>query len=136
MVKGFRFGRALMYATLGALLAFVLASYLLIENGGATMRTVQELSLHDLTSSPQSYDGQTVITSGTLVHNDELGVYEVVDPDANFPLEIRKFGEGLLSAMTGKSVRVSGKFGNNGGIHIDADDVRLVSAGTPGPDGG
>jgi hypothetical protein len=128
-------GRALMYALLATLLSFVLASYFLLEHGGTEMREVLELTMHNLTSAPARYEGQTVATSGTLNHNDSLGRYELVAPDANFPLAIRNFDEAKLASLVGQAVRVSGKFGSAGGVHIDADSVLLNSSLTPVPAG-
>jgi hypothetical protein len=128
-------GRVLMYTVLATLLSFVLASYFLLEKGGAEMGQVHDLSLHDLTSSPNRYEGEIVTTSGTLAHNVSLGRYEITAPDANFPLAIRNFDEAALAALVGQVVRVSGKFGSGGGVHIDADSVRLNSSATPVPAG-
>ena len=124
-----------MYTALATLLSFVLASYFLLEHGGEARPEVQELSLHDLTSSPNRYESEVVTTTGTLAHNDSLGRYEITAPDANFPLAIRNFDEARLASLVGQVVRVSGKFGSGGGVHIDADSVRLNASPTRVPAG-
>lgn len=95
-------GRVLMYTVLATLLSFVLASYFLLEHGGAEMGQVQELSLHELTSSPNRYEGEVVTTTGALGRNDSLGRYEITAPDANFPLAIRNFDEAKLASLVGQ----------------------------------
>ena len=124
-----------MYTVLASLAAFVLASYFLLEHGGAEMGLARDATLHDLTSQPHIYEGEIVTTSGTLSHNVGLGQYEIVTPDANFPLAIRNFDESKLAPLVGLVVRVSGQFGSDGGVHINADSVVWNSSPAPVPAG-
>ena len=49
-------GRVLMYTVLALLAVFVLTSYFLLEHGGRRdTRTVQDVTVHDLTSPRATY---------------------------------------------------------------------------------
>jgi hypothetical protein len=128
-------GRVVMYTVLASLVAFVLTSYFLLEHGGAEMGLAREATLHDLTSEPRIYEGAIITTSGTLSHNASLNQYEIATPDANFPLPIRNFDESKLAPLVGLVVRVSGQFGSDGGLHINADSVVWNTSPTPVPVG-
>ncbi len=123
-------GRFLMYTTLLVLALFVASSYLILEHGGGTIAAVQDVTVHDLTLRPTSYDGQPVTTSGTLNHNEDLGLWELIEEDANFAVVIRNFeDETLLESLDGKRVRVHGVFGSDTeiGTYINADSVHEVA---------
>jgi hypothetical protein len=127
-------GRALMYTALVALITFVLSAYFLLEHGGGKIAAVQEVSLHGLTLTPQSYEGEVVSTSGKLVHNDGLNVYELGAPDENYPVVIRTSDERVLASLVGQDVIVTGLFGfeNGLGVYIEADSVRPAASPAPG----
>ncbi len=127
-------GRALMYTALVALITFVLSAYFLLEHGGGKIAAVQEVSLHGLTLTPQSYEGEVVSTSGRLVHNDGLNVYEIGAPDENYPVVIRMSDERVLVPLVGQDVIVTGLFGfeNGLGVYIEADSVRPAASAAPG----
>ena len=123
-----------MYAALVALITFVLSTYFLVEHGGDKIAAVQEVSLHSLTLTPHSYEGEVVSTSGKLVHNDNLNVYEIGAPDENYPVVIRKFDERVLASLVGQDVTVTGLFGfqTGVGVYIEADSVRPAASPAPG----
>ncbi len=127
-------GRALMYTALVALITFVLSTYFLLEHGGGKISAVQEVSLHGLTLTPQNYEGQVVSTSGRLVHNDNLNVYEIGAPDENYPVVIRMSDERVLASLVGQDVIVTGLFGfeNGLGVYIEVDSVRPAASPAPG----
>jgi hypothetical protein len=127
-------GRALMYTALVALITFVLSTYFLVEHGGGKISAVQEVSLHGLTLTPQNYEGEVVSTSGRLVHNDNLNVYEIGSPDENYPVVIRMSDERVLVPLVGQDVIVTGLFGfeNGLGVYIEADSVRPAASPAPG----
>jgi hypothetical protein len=123
-----------MYTALVALITFVLSAYFLLEHGGGKIAAVQEVSLHGLTLTPQSYEGEVVSTSGRLVHNDGLNVYEIGAPDENYPVVIRMSDERVLVPLVGQDVIVTGLFGfeNGLGVYIEADSVRPAASAAPG----
>jgi hypothetical protein len=127
-------GRALMYAALVALITFVLSAYFLLEHGGGQIAAVQEVSLHGLTLTPHSYEGKVVATSGKLVHNDDLNVYEIGAPDENYPVVIREFDERVLASLVSQDVMVTGLCGfeSGVGVYIEADSVRPAASPAPG----
>jgi hypothetical protein len=121
-------GRLLMYTTLTVLALFVAATYLILDHGGGTIAQVQDVTLHNLTASSASYDGQPVTTSGTLQVGDD-GDWEISEDDANFPVEVRNFeDESLLQSLDGHRVKVHGIFGieSEGGVYINADTVHAA----------
>jgi hypothetical protein len=127
-------GRALMYSALVALVTFVLSTYFLLERGGGKIAAVQEVSLHTLTTAPTAYEGQVVSTSGRLVHNDDLNVYEIGAPDENYPVVIRTLDERVLASLAGRDVIVTGLCGfeSGVGVYIEADSVRPAASPAPG----
>lgn len=127
-------GRALMYASLVALVTFVLSTYVLLEHDGGKIAAVREVSLHDLTLTPHNYEGEVVSTSGMLVHNDDLNVYEIGAPDENYPVVIRTLDERVLLSLVGQDVMVIGLCGfeSGVGVYIEADSVRPSASLTPG----
>jgi hypothetical protein len=126
-------GRALMYTALVALVTFVLSTYFLLEHGGGKIAAVQEVSLHDLTLTPHNYEGEVVSTSGKLVHNDDLNVYEIGAPDENYPVVIRTLHERVLASLVGQDVIVTGLCGfeSGVGVYIEADSVRPAASPAP-----
>ena len=66
-------GRAFLYAFLLALALFVLgATYVL--DGGASSGAATAVSVHDLSVSPEDYNGRQVRTEGTMRRLDEQPV--------------------------------------------------------------
>jgi hypothetical protein len=118
-------GRALMYATLVGLALFVLSATFLFEHGGGATQAVAQVSLHELRTSPKSFEGNTVTTEGVLDFAGERGVYQVSDNQSLF-IVIRNYtGSEDLMGLRGRRVKVTGRFGldKEHGAYIDADVV-------------
>lgn len=122
-------GRTLMYAAIAALAVFVLWATFVLKHGGESVASVQQVSVHDLTTGPSRFEGQPVTTVGTLSFSEEHDRYQIVD-EGNFAVIIREYvGEELLGGLTGVRVRVSGVFGSDeeSGVYIDARYVGPVA---------
>ncbi|MEX0683633.1 MAG: hypothetical protein WD904_12970 [Dehalococcoidia bacterium] len=121
-------GRAFMYAALVALAVFVLSATFVLEHGGASIAAVQHILIHDLTTSPEAYEGTPITTEGTLTFSDEHDRHQLVG-DGNLAVIIREYhGKFDLADLEGREVEISGQFGidDDFGVYIDADFVRLV----------
>lgn len=122
-------GRTLMYAAITALAALVLSATFLLKHGGESVASAQHVSVHDLTSGPSRFDGDSVTTVGVLSFSEEHDRYELVG-EANFAVIIRKYtGDNPLDGLVGRKVRVRGVFGIDpeSGVHIDASYVGPVA---------
>lgn len=128
-------GRFLMYAAILLLAVFVAASYTILNHGSEGLGQVRTLSVHQITTNARAFDGATITVDGVLVHNDQLGLYELTDEDANFPVPVRGLPDEELAPLLGQSVRVNGKFvfETGEGSHIQADSIRATGTPTPGP---
>lgn len=118
-------GRFLTYGTIAVLAVFVLSATFLLQSGGESIASVQRVSVHDLTTSPQRYRGDPITTQGVLTYSDEHERYQVVE-DGNYALVVREYhGHSSLEALVDKDVRISGVFDFNDdlGVYIDADFV-------------
>jgi len=125
-------GRALMYAALAGLAVFVLSATFILDHGGESIAAVQSVTVHDLTSSPNSWDGSPVSVDGMFSYGEEHAEYQLVD-EGNFAVLIRKHHVSTdLSDLVGQRVRVSGVFGidDDLGVYIDADAVQLADSVT------
>lgn len=123
-------GRALMYAALVALAVFVLSATFILDHGGDSIAAVQTVSVHDLTTTPDSWDGAPISVDGTLGYSEEHDQYQIVD-EGNFAVLIREHREtGSLPNLIDKRVRVSGVFGidDDLGVYIDADAIQAAPA--------
>lgn len=122
-------GRTLMYAAIAALAVFVLSATFVLKHGGESVASVQQVSVHDLTTGPSRFEGQPVTTVGTLSFSEEHDRYQIVD-EGNFAVIIREYaGEDRLGSLTGVRVRVSGVFGSDreSGVYIDARYIGPVA---------
>lgn len=119
-------GRALMYGLILGLAMFVAATYFLIDTGGGTPgATAREVSVHDLTQSADTFNGDDVTTTGVLSFSEEHGSYQITD-NGNFAVIIRGYSdEQILASLVKKTVRVTGKFGfdSESGTYIEAAAV-------------
>ncbi len=124
-------GRTLMYAAITALAALVLSATFLLNHGGESLASVQQVSVHDLTAGPSRFEGKTVATVGVLSFSEEHDRYQLIDADeGQFAVIIRRYtGEDPLDALVGRSVRVRGVFGfdEGSGVYIDASYVGPVA---------
>ncbi len=120
-----------MYAAITALAALVLSATFLLNHGGESVASVQQVSVHDLTAGPSRFEGRTVATVGVLRFSEEHDRYQLVDADeGEFAVIIRRYtGGDSLDALVGRGVRVRGVFGfdEDSGVHIDASYVGLVA---------
>lgn len=122
-------GRTVMYAAIAALAVFLLSDTFLLKHGGESVAAVQHVSVHDLTTGPSVFDGESVATTGLLGFSEEHGRYQLVD-EGNFAIIIRQYAsEEVLDGLVGRRVRVSGVFGISpeSGVYIDADSVGAVA---------
>ena len=123
-------GRTLMYAAITALAALVLSATFLLNHGGESLASVQQVSVHDLTGGPGLFEGRTVSTVGVLGFSDEHDRYQLVDAEeGQFAVIIRRYtGDDPLDALLGREVRVRGIFGSDAesGVYIDASYVGPV----------
>ncbi|HUF52246.1 MAG TPA: hypothetical protein VMR52_00545 [Dehalococcoidia bacterium] len=118
-------GRAFMYASLVVLAVFVLTATFALEHGGKSIASVQDVSIHDISSIPPRFIDAHVTTTGTLSYSDEHELYQVTG-EANTALVIRKYhGHRDLGTVVGREVRVNGVVGSEDftGVYIDADSV-------------
>ncbi|MCH7616465.1 MAG: hypothetical protein J4N36_07570 [Chloroflexi bacterium] len=122
-------GRTLMYAAITALAALVLSATFLLKHGGESVASVQQVSVHDLTSAPNHFDGDSVTTVGVLGFSEEHDRYELIG-NGNFAVIIREYaGRDSLDGLVGREVRVRGVFGidQESGVYIDATHVGPVA---------
>ena len=122
-------GRTLMYATITALAVLIISATFFLKHGGESVASVQHVSVHDLTSGPSHFDGDSVTTVGVLGFSEEHDRYELV-ADGNFAIIIREYaGENPLDGLVGREVRVRGVFGSDQelGVHIDASYIGPVA---------
>jgi hypothetical protein len=122
-------GRTLMYASITALAVLVLSATFVLKHGGESIASVQHVSVHDLTSGPSHFDGDSVTTVGVLGISEEHHRYELVG-DGSFAVIIREYtGESRLDRMVGREVRVNGVFGidQESGVYIDASFIGPVA---------
>ncbi len=122
-------GRTLMYAAITALAVLVFSATFLLKHGGESLASVQQVSVHDLTTVPSRFEGKPVTTVGVLSFSEEHDRYQLVG-DGNFAVIIRRYtGEDPLDALVGRTVRVRGVFGfdKGSGVHIDASYVGPVA---------
>ena len=122
-------GRTLMYAAITALAVLVLSATFLLKHGGESVASVQHVSVHDLTSGPSRFDGESVTTVGVLGFSEEHDRYQLV-AEGNFAIIIREYaGENPLDGLVGREVRVRGVFGSDQelGVHIDASYIGPVA---------
>ena len=90
---------------------------------------MQHVSVHDLTSGPSRFDGESVTTVGVLGFSEEHDRYQLV-AEGNFAIIIREYaGENPLDGLVGREVRVRGVFGSDQelGVHIDASYIGPVA---------
>ncbi len=124
-------GRTLMYAAITALAALVLSATFLLNHGGESLASVQQVSVHDLTAGPSRFEGRMVSTVGVLSFSDEHDRYQLVDAEeGQFAVIIRRYtGGDPLDALVGRGVRVRGVFGidEGSGVYIDASYVGPVA---------
>ncbi len=122
-------GRTLMYAAIAVLALLVLSATFVLKHGGESAASVQQVSVHDLTTSPGAFEGKPVTTVGMLGFSEEHSRYQIVG-DGNFAVIIREHADGnSLAGLVGLLVRVSGVFGfdEESGVYIDADFVGPVA---------
>ena len=122
-------GRTLMYAAITALAVLVLSATFLLKHGGESVASVQHVSVHDLTTSPNHFDGDSVTTVGVLGFSEEHDRYELIG-NGNFAVIIREYaGRDSLDGLVGREVRVRGVFGidQESGVYIDATHVGPVA---------
>lgn len=118
-------GRWLMYGTLLLLALFVLSATFLLDHGGKSIASVDEVSVHDLSSIPPRYVGAHITTTGVLSYSEEHDRYQITG-EANTAVVIREYrGHRDLQTLVGRDVRVNGVFGfeDGFGVFIDADTV-------------
>ena len=122
-------GRTLMYAAITALAALVLSATFLLKHGGESVASVQHVSVHDLTTTPNRFEGEVVTTVGVLSFSEEHDRYQLVGEE-NLAVIIRRYtGQDPLDALVGREVRVRGVFGHDQELdaHIDASYVGPVA---------
>ena len=122
-------GRTLMYAAITALAVVVLSATFLLKHGGESVASVQYVSVHDLTSGPSRFDGESVTTVGVLGFSEEHDLYELIG-EGNFAVLIREYAGGEpLDGLVGREVRVRGLFGSDQelGVYIDASYIGPVA---------
>ena len=122
-------GRTLMYAAITALAVLVLSATFVLKHGGESIASVQHVSVHDLTSGPSHFDGDSVTTVGVLGISEEHDSYELVG-EGSFAIIIREYaGESRLDGLVGREVRVRGVFGidQESGVFIDASYIGPVA---------
>ena len=122
-------GRTLMYAAITALAVLVLSATFVLKHGGESIASVQHVSVHDLTSGPSHFDGDSVTTVGVLGISEEHHRYELVG-DGSFAVIIREYaGEDPLAGLVDREVRVRGVFGidQESGVYIDASYIGPVA---------
>ncbi len=124
-------GRTLMYSAITALAVLVLSATFLLNHGGESLASVQQVSVHDLTTGPTRFEGRTVSTVGVLSFSDEHDRYQLIDADeGKFAVIIRRYtGGDSLEDLAGRTVRVRGVFGSDedSGVYIDASYIGLVA---------
>ena len=122
-------GRTLMYASITVLAVLVLSATFVLKHGGESIASVQHVSVHDLTSGPGHFDGDSVTTVGVLGISEEHHRYELVG-EGSFAIIIREYtGENPLNRLVGREVRVRGLFGidQESGVYIDATYIGSVA---------
>jgi len=115
-------GRAFLYAFLLALALFVLgATYVL--DGGASSGAATAVSVHDLSVSPEDYNGRQVRTEGTMRRLDEPEEHFVVAADG-LAVVVRDYPARDLRRFDEQPVAVTGRFGfDEDGTFIEAVTV-------------
>ncbi len=122
-------GRTLMYAAITALAVLVLSATFVLKHGGESIASVQHVSVHDLTSGPSHFDGDSVTTVGVLGISEEHDRYELIG-DGSFAVIIREYTvDSRLDRLVGREVRVRGVFGidQESGVYIDASYIGPVA---------
>lgn len=120
-------GRFLMYAAIAALAVFVLMVSFVTEQGDGSIASTSQVRLHDLRTSPESFNGRTVTTEGVLSYADETQVFQLVADD--LAVSLRGYDGALdLSAHTGKQAVVSGSviIDPDLGVLIEVSDLKIV----------
>ena len=59
-------GRAIMYTIITVLGVFVLAATFLVESGGDSTATISTITVNDILSNPERWEGQEFATRGLL----------------------------------------------------------------------
>jgi len=118
-------GRALLYTLLLALALFVLgATYVL--DGGASSGAATAVSVHDLSVSPEDYNGRQVSTEGTMRRLDEPEEHFVVVADG-LAVVVRGYPARDLRRLDEQAVAVTGRFGfDEDGTFIEAVTVTAL----------
>ena len=105
-------GRTLMYAAITALAVLVLSATFLLKHGGESVASVQHVSVHDLTTSPNHFDGDSVTTVGMLGFSEEHDRYQLV-AEGHFAIILREYTrEDPLDGRVGREARVRGLCGS------------------------
>jgi hypothetical protein len=122
-------GRAIMYAIILSLAAFVLAVTFLFQHGGSerSAAVADITTVHDLRLQPALYKDRNVTTEGIIGFNSQTGQFTLVDGEDQ-SLVITGYDRDELSILEGVAVRISGRFGfgPDTGIFIDAEIVRRL----------
>ena len=119
-------GRTLIYLSILVLAVFVLAAAFLLQTGGESLSSpaAVPVSVHDLSVAPQDHAAERVVTKGVLRFLHEPNDHFVVTADG-LGVIVRGYDEGLLRALDGQEVTVTGRFGfdRETGTYIDAESV-------------
>jgi hypothetical protein len=115
-----------MYGLIIGLAVFVAATYFLIDTGGgAHSAAAREISVVDLARGAPNFDGEDVITTGTLSYSEEHGAYQITDK-GNYAIILRGYSdEALLASLKNKTVQVTGTFSydTKSGVYIETSSV-------------
>jgi hypothetical protein len=130
-------GRTIMYTTLAVLL--VVSAVFLLKHGESGIASPKDVTLHELTTGPDFYNNQNVLTSGELQYDDSRKEYVLIDTQGegqNFGVVVKQSGGPPLASLVGKTVFVQGVFGYEPvtGTFIDQAfvDVKSSASATPG----
>ena len=118
--------RTITYAVLAVLTIFVLTTSFLLDRGGSGATPGEEtVSVHDLSSNPEVYRGETVTTIGTLGLSGDTTQYQLVDEA--LAIVINGYELEALRSLSGQRVSVTGRFdfADGTGIFIEADTIEV-----------
>jgi hypothetical protein len=119
--------RVITYTVLAALSIFVLATSFLLDRGGSSATPDAEgtVSVHDLSTNPDAYRGETVTTLGTLGLSADTTQYQLVDE--TLAVVVNGYELDALQSLSGQRVSVTGRFdfADRTGIFIDADVIEV-----------